>query len=110
MITSYKRLGATEVVADTNTLLYTVPELTSAIVSTLIVCNAGVTARTFRVAIIQGGIDSLSLKDYIYYDVPIPAKETFLATTGFTLATGDTIMVRANHAEVVFSCFGSEIS
>jgi len=106
----YKRLGATEVTANTNTLLYTVPTATSSVVSSIVACNIGLIDITFRIAIIQGDISTVANKDYIYYDLGISSKDTFIATTGFTLSAGDTIMVRSNHADIVFSVFGSEIS
>ena len=107
MANAYKRLGSTVVVADTNTDLYTVPASTEAIVSAIVACNIGASERTFRIAIRDGAISN---DDYIYYDVSIPANDTFIVTTGFSLATGTIITVRANHADVVFSAFGTEIS
>ena len=107
MATAYKRLGSTVVVANTDTQLYVVPASTETIVSSIVACNIGSTERTFRIALIEGAIGTVSNDDYIYYDVVLPANDTFIATAGFTLNASDTIMVRADHAEVVFSAFGS---
>ncbi len=116
MATTYKRLGATVVVADTDTALYTLAQSSglSAVVSSIIVCNIGSTERTFRIAVIDDDdVANVANEDYIYYDIPIGANDTFIATVGLTIddgSNGAVIMVRANHAEVVFSAFGSEIS
>lgn len=107
MATAYKILGQTVVTADTNTDLYTVPALTSAVVSSIVACNIGATERTFRIAIRNAAIGN---KNYLYYDVPIPANDSFVFTGGVTMEAGAIITVRANHADVVFSAFGSEIS
>jgi hypothetical protein len=107
MATTYKILGQTTVTADTNTDLYTVPALTSAVVSSVVACNTGTVERTFRIAVRNAAIGS---KNYLYYDVPIPANDSFVTTIGITMEAGAIITVRANHADVVFSAFGSEIS
>jgi hypothetical protein len=107
---TYKILGQTIVVANTSTGLYTTPALTSTIISSIVVCNTGTSQQTFRIAITPGTISSVAIQDYIYYDVIIPSNDTFVSTAGLTMTNGNTIMVRASSADVVFSCFGSEIS
>ena len=107
---TYKILGQTVVTANTNTLLYTVPAVTSTIISSITVCNIGTSTGTFRIAMIEGAIGTVGNKNYIYYDIPIYAGDSFVTTCGFTLATTNTIMVRASSANIVFSCFGSELS
>lgn len=110
MATVYKILGSAVVVADTSTGLYTVPASNSALVSSIVVCNTGTSERTFRIAMVPGAISAIQIQHYIFYDVPIPANDSFIATCGYTLATGNSILVRASHADVVFSAYGTEIS
>ncbi len=107
MASVYKILGQTVVTADTDTTLYTVPALTSAVVSSIVACNIGTTERTFRIAVRTAAIAN---KNYLYYDVTIPPNDTFVFTGGVTMEAGAIITVRANHADVVFSAFGSEVS
>jgi len=107
---TYKRLGAVVVVANTDTGLYTVPASTSAIVSQLTVCNLGATARTFRLANVDGAIGVVANEDYIAYDVPLAANDGVTYCIGLTMQAANTILVRANHAEVVFNCSGVEIT
>ena len=49
-------------------------------------------------------------KDYIYYDLPIGANDTFIATIGVTLAATDVVRVYASNTNLSFSLYGSEIS
>jgi len=107
--TTYKCLGQSAPSATTETTLYTVPGATSAIVSTIVVCNRGAAEATFRISVAVGG-GATGNPDYLYYDLPIAAKDTFAATFGVTLAATDKIKVYASSADLSFSAFGSEIT
>lgn len=108
MATTYKVLGQVKPAATTNTTLYTVPAATSAVCSTLSICNTGVST-TYRIAIRPTGA-ALEDKNYIVYEASIEPYETTLLTLGITLATTDVVTVYAGTATVVFNLFGSEIS
>ena len=110
MATSYKKLGSTTVVADTDTSLYTVPASTETIVSSIAVCNRGTSAATFRIAHVDGAIGTVGNDDYIYYDVTLNGNDTFVATIGFAMIAANSILVRSNSANVNFIAWGSEIS
>lgn len=105
----YKVLGQTAPLATTETDLYTVPAVTSAIISSIVVCNRGSTATTFRISTAVGG-GGTATKDYLYYDVPIAGNDTFIATIGITLATTDKVKVYAGNASLSFNLFGQENS
>jgi len=107
MATQIKVLGQSAPAAATLTTLYTTPASTSTVSSSITVCNRSATATTFRVAIIPSG-QSISDKHYIYYDVAIPGNDTFIATVGMTLATGDVVKVYATLSTLSFSLFGQE--
>lgn len=108
MPTIYKTLGQSAPAATTNTDLYTVPSSTSAVCSTLSICNRG-TSTTYRIAIRPSGA-ALANQHYIVFDAAVAANETILLTIGITLAATDVITVFAGTANVTFSVFGSEIS
>jgi hypothetical protein len=108
MATAYKVLGQSSPAATTNTTLYTVPSATSAVVSTLSICNRGVST-TFRVAVRPAGA-TLANQHYIVYDNYVNAGDTIFLTLGITLATTDVVTVYAGTADTSFSLFGSEIS
>ena len=109
MATVYKVLGQSSPTATTETALYTVPAATSAVASSVIVCNRSAVLSTFRISIAIGGAATTN-KDYIYYDLPIGANDTFIATIGVTLATTDVVRVYASNTNLSFSLYGSEIS
>lgn len=108
MANSYKVLGQSAPSATTNTTLYTVPSSTSAVASTLAVCNRS-TSTNFRVAIRPGGA-ALANQHYIVYDNYVNQYDTVFLTLGVTLATTDVVTVYAGTANLSFSLFGTEIT
>lgn len=109
MTTIYKVLGQTAPAATTNTTLYTVPTNTSAIISTLNVCNQSTSSATFRIAIRPAGA-TLSNQHYLLYDTPVPNNDSIAFTMGITLAASDVITVYASSSSLSFNLFGSEVS
>jgi hypothetical protein len=109
MPTLYKVLAQLAPSATTATSLYTVPSATSAVISTITVCNRGTSAASYRIAVRPAG-STLANEDYLAYDVAIAANDTTALTLGITLATTDVITVYASTANFSFNVFGSEIS
>lgn len=108
MATTYKVLGQSAPSATTNTDLYTVPSATSAVCSTLAICNRGVST-LFRVAVRPAGA-TLANEHYVVYDSAISAGDAIFLTLGISLATTDVVTVYAGTANLSFSLFGSEVS
>jgi len=108
MATTYKVLGQSAPSATTNTTLYTVPAATSTIVSTLSVCNRGVST-TFRVAVRPAGA-AIANEHYVIYDSYVNAGDTIFLTIGITLAATDVVTIYAGTANISFGLFGSEIA
>ena len=108
MATRYKVLGQVATGATTDTTLYTVPSLTEAVISTLVVANRSTTAATYRIAIRPNGA-TLANEHYIAFDVSVGANDSTTLTLGLTLDAADVITVRASNANLTFSVFGSEI-
>lgn len=109
MAITYKVLGQSNPSANTNTTLYTVPSSTSAVCSTIVICNQAASAATFRIAVRPVGA-TLATQHYISYDSNLNANDSITMTIGITLATTDVITVRANTTTVSFSLFGSELT
>lgn len=109
MALSYKILGQTSPTSSTNTDLYTVPADTSAIVSTLAVCNQNSSAISYRVAARKDG-GALASSHYIVYNTVIPANDTVTLTFGMSLAATDIVTIYANSASVSFTLFGTEVT
>jgi glucose-6-phosphate dehydrogenase assembly protein OpcA len=105
----YKVLAQSNPSATTATTLYTVPSSTSAVISTITVCNQAASAGSFRIAVRPGGA-SLAAQHYVAYDVAIAANDTTALTLGLTLATTDVVTIYASSATMSFNAYGSEIS
>lgn len=108
MATTYKVLGQSSPSASTDDDLYAVPSATSAVASTLVVCNRGASTN-FRVAV-RPANTSISNEHYIVYDNYVNQYDSVFLTLGITLANTDVVTVRAGSSNVSFSLFGSEIS
>jgi hypothetical protein len=109
MPTVYKVLGQSNPSATTATTLYTVPASTSAILSTVTVCNQAATSSSFRIAVRPAGA-ALAAQHYVAYDIAIAANDTTCLTLGLTLATTDVVTIYAGTATMSFAAFGSELS
>jgi hypothetical protein len=109
MATTYKVLGQVAPTAAAATTLYTVPSATQAIVSTINVVNTGGATDTVRIAIRIAGA-TLSIEDYIVYDLSLSPTATFTYTSGATLAATDVITIYSTNGTSSFNAFGSEIA
>lgn len=106
MATNYKVLGQLNPAAATLSTLYTVPGATSAICSTLAICNQGAST-TVRVAVRPAGA-AIDPKHYIVYDTLVNQYDALPLTLGISLAATDVVSVYAGTANVSFSLFGAE--
>jgi len=109
MTITYKVLGQINPAATTATTLYTAPAATSAVVSSLTICNQAAAVGTFRISVRPAGA-ALSALHYVAYDTAIPALDSISLSIGMTLATTDVVTVYASSATMSFTLFGSEIS
>lgn len=105
----YKNLGQSAPSATTLTDVYTVPAATSAVVSSICVCNRSATPTTFRLSVAPGGAADAN-SQYIAYDVPIGANEAWSFVEGITMATTDKLRIYAGANTLSVSAFGVEIS
>jgi hypothetical protein len=93
--------------AGAATDLYTVPAGKEAVISTITVANPTLSATSYRVGVVKSG-ETLALKNWIAFDIPLAANATTTLTLGITLATGDKIVVSNDTGQVSFAAFGSE--
>jgi hypothetical protein len=105
----YKVLGQASPAASTNTDLYTVPSIVSAVISTLVICNRGAASSSFRVAVRPAGA-AIAVQHYLMYDTVISSNDSLTLTIGMTLATTDIVTVLSTSGTISFSLFGSEIA
>src|SRR5438477_9335176 len=109
MADTLKPLAQANPAAATLTDLYTVPASTSAMVSSVVVCNQSTTAITFRVAVAVAGAADTA-KQYLYYDETVNPNKSFVATIGLTLAAADVLRVQVNTPNASVNVFGVEVS
>lgn len=104
-----KILATSAPAATTLTDVYTVPAANSATVSSVVVCNRGSTAVTFRLSAAAGGAAD-AVNQYLFYDQALDPNSTFIATIGITLATTDKLRAYVSAANVSINVFGVEVN
>jgi hypothetical protein len=105
---AYKVLGQLAAAATTEEGLYAVPSSSSAVVSTIVVCNRATSSATYRLAVKPTAGTTLATNHYIAYDVPIAANDSVALTIGITLASLNAIRTYASNTNLTFTAFGSE--
>jgi hypothetical protein len=109
MANAYKILGQSAPDATTNTDVYTVPSSTSAVLSTIVVCNRAASAGTYRLAARPAGA-TIANQHYLAYNTPIAANDSTTLTIGITLGETDVITAYCSTANMSVSVFGTEMS
>jgi hypothetical protein len=109
LATNFKVLGQSAPSATTATTLYTVPNVTEAVVSTITIANRSSSTASYRLAVRPNGA-TLANQHYIAYDVAISANDTTALTLGIALAQGDVITVYASSANLSFNAWGTELT
>lgn len=109
MAVTQKVLGQSKPSATTLTDAYTVPALTTAIVSTITVANQSATATSFRISVAPAGAADAT-SQYVYYDIAIPGNDTFAATIGITMEAASVVRVYNTLATCSFGIYGVETS
>lgn len=109
MATNYKVLGQVSPTAATATTLYTVPALTQAVVSSIVVANISTSTLSYRIAVRPDG-ETLANKHYLAYDTAIAPNSSTVFNIALCLDAGDVITVYESGADLSFSAYGSEIS
>ena len=114
MATVYKQLGAAAGSGTIGTAanLYAASGTasTSTVVSSIVVCNAGSSARLYTLAINTASATYAAGK-YVAYQVTIPANGVHTLTLGLVLdPTARYLNASSDHADVNFSVYGVENS
>lgn len=108
---SYKNLGQLAPPVNLLVPIYTCTKK-AAVISSIVVANnsgAGGSSSNFSVShAINGASDNIA--QYIYVDIPIETQDTFTATIGLSLATGDVIRVYASNGNLSFNLYGTELN
>jgi len=102
-----KVLGQAAPAATTETVLYTVPDMSQTTVSSIVVCNRSGSARTYRVNVSVAGATTGN-KEYLFYDKSLAANTTEAHVIGITLNQTDEVKVYSDAAHLSFNLFGCE--
>ena len=109
MPTTLRVLGQSAPTAAVEAALYTCGT-TSAVISTIVVCNtSSTTPDTFSARINVAGAGDTP-KQLLFSLAPVPPNTTVTATIGITLANTDVVSVLSTNGTTVFSVFGQENS
>lgn len=110
MATTYKVLGQIQgtVAVGTYSTLYTVPALTSSVISTITICNQAAVDATYRVAV--ASVATPVTAEFITYGATVKANDTVTLTLGLTLEATKRIVISSSANTTSFAAFGSEIS
>lgn len=108
---TYKTLGnvaGTGNVATYSTL-YTTPSNTTAVVSTITICNQTGSTITYRLGLASSATDP-STSEFLAYGATVAANDTVALTLGVTMGANKFLRASASSASVSFIAFGTEFA
>lgn len=110
MATTYKRSGVQGTASvGTYATLYTVPAGTSAVISTISICNTSASAVTYRI-----GFDDTAgtpgASEWLVYDSSVAGNDTVFLSVGAAIEAEKFVRVSSSADTVAFQAFVSEIS
>lgn len=91
--------------AATPTDLYAVPAGGNAHILGVMLCNVSGGAEAARISISPAGALTAT-QDFLYFDLPVAANDTFLCEIDTTLGARDTVRVQSASGNLVFTLFG----
>ena len=111
MAKTYKILGN---IAGLGTItsystLYNTPSSTSAVISTITICNQTTSSVTYRLGIASSET-SPSTSEFLAFGATVAANDTVALTLGVTLQAGKYLRASSSSASVSFIAFGSELT
>ena len=115
MPTAYKILGQTLPTANTLSNVYVVPTSTSAIISTISICNQSSANANIDI-MIRPINETLANKHYLIKGVTVPRADTMILSPGVTLnasvivAVNNAVVTGETAANVSFNVFGVELT
>ena len=109
MATVYKVLGQHNSTANTIVDVYTVPGSTSAVLSSITVCNQTAANASYSIAIAPNG-ETANDKHFIVRGGVVPQADAVGITLGLTMDAADVVRCNTNTSNVSFNVFGSEVT
>ena len=112
MANTYKRLGAINPSANTQTNVYVIPAATEAVISTVAICNQGANATTYSLALMPSSIfaSPAGSPHFLVRNAALAGSDTIFLTVGLTGNAGSVLVANTPNSNISFSAFGSEIT
>jgi hypothetical protein len=109
---TYKRLGAINPSANTQTNVYVVPAATQTVFSSITICNQSATNASYSLALMDTSQFNAAAPTatFIVRGATVPATDTIVLTLGLTANAGMVLAANASSASISVSAFGSEIT
>lgn len=110
MATSYKNTSVLGTAGlTTYATLYNTTATTTAVLSTIAVCNRGAADKQFRIAICSTQ-NTPSNDEFIAYDTTVAGEDTTFITIGATMSTSQYLTISSTDTNLSFTAFVAEIS
>jgi len=109
---SFKRLGAINPTANTQTNVYVIPAATEAVISTVTICNQSSSNVSYSLISMTAGEFSspAPVKTFLVRGATVPAADTIVLTLGLTMNAGSILSANTNSGSVSILAFGSELT
>ena len=109
MAQTHKLLVRSKPAAASNTIGYTTPASTKALITSIVACNVGTSSDTFRIFVVEAA-GTAAVGNAIYYDVALPDNDTFVANVAILAETDVDIVVYSLDGDTTFTISGIEIT
>ena len=112
MANTYKRLGAINPSANTQTNVYVIPAATSAVISTITICNQSSVNASYSLALMNSSefVSPANAATYLVRGATVPAADSIILTIGLTANAGMVLAANTSNANISFAAFGTEIT
>lgn len=109
---TYKRLGAINPSANTQTNVYVVPSATEAVISSIAICNQSTSNASYSLIVMPPGAfaSPAGAANFVVRGAVVPAADSIILTIGLTANAASIFAANTNNPNVSFSMFGSEIT
>jgi hypothetical protein len=113
MATVYKNAQTVPTTAGTTNykVLYSTDSSTTAVISTIAICNQSGSTVTYRVALDDvGGTSAPSADKFLVFDASAAPNDTIFVTVGITMQNNTHLKISGSSTSMSFNTFISEIS
>ena len=112
MPNAYKRLGAINPSANTQTNVYVIPAATQSVISTITICNQSASNASYSLALMNNSefASPAGAATFLVRGATVPAADSIILTIGLTANAGMVLAANTSLSNLSFGVFGTEIS